>query len=71
MQSQPVLATQPEVKLNSSHPDSQASELFVTASVCLPLIALFAALRLYAKLFVFKKWTWDDGMRLHRAMRLR
>lgn len=46
---------------NFVHPESRAWEVNVAACICLPLIALFAGMRFYAKAVILKRWTWDDG----------
>ena len=61
LQDKPVIAPPPGVLPNLTNPISRASEIYVAASVCLPLIVLFAATRFYAKVAILKKWTWDDG----------
>ena len=61
IQDQPVIAPPPGIVPNLESPVSRASEIYVAASVCLPLIVLFAAARFYAKVAILKKWTWDDG----------
>lgn len=43
-----------------THPPSRALELYIAASVCLPLILVFAGLRFYAKVIMKRKRTWDD-----------
>ena len=40
---------------------SRASAVYIAASICLPLILLFAALRFYAKAVIMKRIRWDDG----------
>ena len=61
IQDDPVVAPPPGVVPNLTNPASRASEIYVAAGVCLPLIVSFAAMRLYAKVAILKKWTWDDG----------
>ena len=61
IQDQPIRAPPPGVVANLAHPESRAFEIYVAASVCLPLILLFAAMRFYAKVAILKRWTWDDG----------
>ena len=58
----PLVPPPPGVKSNFIDPESRANELFITAGICLGLIALFASLRGYAKLTGMAKRTWDDGM---------
>ncbi len=47
---------------NFTNPETRVSRIDVSAAVCLPLIIIFASFRLYAKAFIVKKRTWDDGM---------
>ena len=61
MQDQPMLAPPPGIVPNLANPESRAAEIYVAASICLPLIVIFAAMRFYAKVAILKKWTWDDG----------
>ena len=61
IQDQPVRAPPPGIVPDLESPVSRASELYVAAGFCLPLIVLFAAMRFYAKVAILKKWTWDDG----------
>ena len=68
IEDQPLSAPPPGVIPNLENPQSRAFELFVTASVCLPLIIFFASLRLYAKVAILKKWTWDDSELTHRRL---
>ena len=60
-QDQPLIPPPPGRVPNFVHPESRAWEINVATSICLPFIALFAAMRLYAKAVVLKKWKWDDG----------
>jgi len=52
----------PGVIPNFTDPETRVSRIDVSAAVCLPLIIIFASFRLYAKAFIVKKRTWDDGM---------
>lgn len=40
---------------------SRALAVYIAASICLPLILLFAALRFYAKAVIIKRIRWNDG----------
>ncbi|MCJ1395154.1 hypothetical protein MMC18_008035 [Xylographa bjoerkii] len=60
LESQPLSAPPPGVIPNFTHPESIASEIYVAAGVCMPLVLLFAVVRYYAKIVVMKKWAWDD-----------
>lgn len=61
MQSQPLSPPPLGVIPNLDNPASRAYQIYIAAGICLPLITVFASLRLYAKVFILKKWTWDDG----------
>ena len=61
LQDQPLMPPPPGRVPNFVHPESRAWEINVAASICLPLIALFAAMRFYAKAVILKNWKWDDG----------
>ena len=61
IQNEPLLLPPPGVTPNLKDPESRADEIFVTGGICLALILLFAAVRLYAKVNALRKWTWDDG----------
>lgn len=61
IQDEPVIPPPPGRITNLINPESRASGIYVAASICLPLIVLFAAMRFYAKVAILKKWTWDDG----------
>lgn len=52
----------PGVIPNFINPESRVSMIDVSAAVCLPLLIIFAGSRLYAKAFVVKRRSWDDGM---------
>ena len=65
IQDQPVRPPPPGVVPNLAHPESRAFEIHVAASVSIPLILLFAAMRFYAKLAILKRWAWDDGKGLN------
>jgi len=43
------------------HPTWHGAEVVIAASVCIPMIFLVAAVRIYAKCYVTRKWTWDDS----------
>ena len=58
---QPVMPPPSGQVSNLVDPPSIASGLYITTGICLSLIVLFAALRLYAKFRILKKKTWDDG----------
>lgn len=58
---EPLSAPPPGETPNFAHPPSRASAVYIAAGICVPLILLFAALRLYAKLAIMKnKKSWDD-----------
>lgn len=57
----PLALPPPGIKANFQNPESRASWIYIAAAVCLPLIILFASLRFYAKLYLTKARTWDDG----------
>ena len=42
------------------HPPSRAPEFYIAATICVPLMLIFAVLRFYAKMVIKKKKTWDD-----------
>lgn len=46
---------------NFVNPENRAYQLHAVAAVCLLLIAIFAAIRFYAKTFLLRsRRTWDD-----------
>ena len=45
---------------NFANPSFVGKPVLVTAGICLPLVAVFASLRLYAKCRILKSWTLDD-----------
>lgn len=61
IQDQPLIRPPPGHIPNFVNPASRAYQVYVTACVCMPLIVMFAAMRLYARIAILKKWTWDDG----------
>ena len=60
IQNEPLLPPPHGVTPNLEHPESRADDIFITAGICLALILLSAAVRLYAKVTALRKWTWDD-----------
>lgn len=57
----PLSPPPPGVTPNFKNPESRADQIYISAGICLPLILLFAALRIYAKISILKKKrTWDD-----------
>lgn len=56
----PVRQSQGHILSNHTQFESRAYQSYAAASVCLFVIVIFAALRLYAKLFLFRSHTWDD-----------
>lgn len=56
------LSPAPEgVTSNFKNPTSRANQVYIAAAICLPLIFLFAGLRIWAKLSLMKgRRTWDD-----------
>ena len=60
IQNEPLEPPPPGVGPNLVNPQSRAYEIYVAASVCLPLIAIFATMRIYARVGILKRWTWDD-----------
>lgn len=60
IQNEPIEPPPPGVVPNLVDPESRAHEIYVATSVCLPLIVLFATMRVYARVAIQKKWTWDD-----------
>lgn len=61
LQHQPLMLPPPGRVPNLIHPESRAWETKLATGICLPLIALFAAMRFYAKAAILRKWKWDDG----------
>ncbi|KAM0801902.1 hypothetical protein BDR22DRAFT_145079 [Usnea florida] len=57
---EPLVPPPPGEHSDIAHPPSRAPDLYIAASICLPLIVIFAALRFYAKMIIKKKKTWDD-----------
>ena len=45
---------------NFAHPEDRAYQVYTAAAVCLPIILVFASLRLYAKVFLIRSRTRDD-----------
>ena len=60
LQNLPVRAPPPGVVPNFVDPVSRRYEVYVTAGICLPILALFAVARLYVKVLVLKTRTKDD-----------
>lgn len=61
IQDKPIIPPPPGQIPSLVNPASRASQIYVAACTCLPLIVMFAAMRLYARIVILKKWTWDDG----------
>jgi hypothetical protein len=57
---EPLSAPPPGERPNLIHPESRASEIYIAASIGLPLILLFGGLRFYAKFVINRKTSWDD-----------
>lgn len=55
----------PGIVPNFVNPPDRTFQLYVVAGVCLPLILLFASLRLYAKLWLIQSRTKDDCKKLY------
>ncbi|QSZ32974.1 hypothetical protein DSL72_002558 [Monilinia vaccinii-corymbosi] len=46
---------------NFTNPPSRASQIYISAGICLPLMLFFGALRIYAKVVLLgKRKSWDD-----------
>ena len=60
IQNEPLAPPPPGIVPNLVDPETRAYEIYVAASVCLPLIAIFATMRIYARVIILKRWTWDD-----------
>ena len=60
LQNMPVASPPKGVVPNFNPQYSRAYEVYVTAGVCLPIILIFAAARLYVKTAVIKKASRDD-----------
>ncbi|KAL8641176.1 MAG: hypothetical protein Q9228_001992 [Teloschistes exilis] len=58
--STPFRAPPPGVTPNFDHPNSNASRAYITAGVCIPIIVLFASLRIYSNLYIHRSRTWSD-----------
>ncbi|KAF2870128.1 hypothetical protein BDV95DRAFT_608145 [Massariosphaeria phaeospora] len=56
----PVRPTPPGVTANFDHPEFLGLSVLVTAGICLPLVLLFAAVRLYVRIAVSKGWKLED-----------
>ncbi|KAF2105745.1 hypothetical protein BDV96DRAFT_356723 [Lophiotrema nucula] len=50
----------PGVLPNFANPPFMGLPVIITASICLPLVIVFAAIRFYAKAAILKKWKLDD-----------
>ena len=61
IKNEPLGAPPPGITPNFANPPSTAFKLRIAAAICIPLAVMFGALRLYARVLILKKWTWDDG----------
>lgn len=57
----PASTPPPGVIPNFVNPESNSYKIHIASAICLPSMLLFVALRLYAKLFLNKQKTFDDG----------
>ncbi|KAI9649332.1 hypothetical protein NHQ30_001904 [Ciborinia camelliae] len=61
----PISPPPPGQTPNFANPESRASWIYIASGICVPLILIFAALRIYAKVVVLnKRKSWDDLYRL-------
>ncbi|KAL9584409.1 MAG: hypothetical protein Q9212_002145 [Teloschistes hypoglaucus] len=58
--STPIRAPPPGVTANFDHPESNAYRAYIAAGACIPVIVLFASLRIYSNLYVHRSRTWSD-----------
>ncbi|KAF2729423.1 hypothetical protein EJ04DRAFT_67126 [Polyplosphaeria fusca] len=56
----PFRSPPPGVVPNFANPPFMGLPVIVTASICLPLVVLFAAVRIWSKFFILRKWKLDD-----------
>ncbi|KAI4203775.1 MAG: hypothetical protein LQ350_001601 [Teloschistes chrysophthalmus] len=56
----PIRAPPPGVTANFDHPNSNAYRAYIAAGACIPIIVLFASLRIYSNLYVHRSRTWSD-----------
>ncbi|KAG9234946.1 hypothetical protein BJ875DRAFT_440805 [Amylocarpus encephaloides] len=57
----PVLKAPDGVQSNFIDPETSPSIQIVTTSIILGFVLLFFINRVYAKVFLMKRFTWDDG----------
>ena len=57
---EPLSPPPPGVTPDFVHPESEASEIYIAAGICIPLILIFTAMRFYAKLKIMKGALWND-----------
>ncbi|KAI4176547.1 MAG: hypothetical protein LQ348_005968 [Seirophora lacunosa] len=60
VESWPLVPPPPGRTVNRVHPESNACTVHVAAGVCIPLIVIFASIRLYNKVVINRGRTWDD-----------
>lgn len=58
--SRPFRTPPPGVTANFDHPDSNSHRAYIAAGVCIPVIVVFASLRIYSNLYVYRSRTWSD-----------
>ncbi|KAL8693248.1 MAG: hypothetical protein Q9218_001882 [Villophora microphyllina] len=56
----PLSAPPPGVTANLDHPDSNSYRELVTVGICIPLIVIFASLRIYSNVYVYRSRNWHD-----------
>ena len=56
----PYLPPPPNVQPDFIHPQSHAFILVILSSIFLALTIFLFIVRVYTKLYIVKKWAWDD-----------
>ena len=62
LEGMPAMAPPPGVKSNLVNPESIAYRQTIATSVLLAIMMLFVFNRIYVKVWLVRKMSWDDGM---------
>ncbi|KAI4197871.1 MAG: hypothetical protein LQ346_002885 [Caloplaca aetnensis] len=56
----PLASPPPGHTAHLEHPETNSSRVYVAAGVCIPLILIFAAIRAYHRVYIYRGRDWDD-----------
>ncbi|KAH7088267.1 hypothetical protein FB567DRAFT_334498 [Paraphoma chrysanthemicola] len=65
---QPLSAAPPGVEPNLANPTWHGAPVVIAASICIPVMLVVSFIRIYAKCYITRKWTWDDNVFLASLM---